>query len=82
MAKQINARGGDGDALPFPHGDMTFVEAQAQADRFGLLIITDGESFDYALPGQVRQGWRALRRIHEPRLEGEATHANDHARSL
>lgn len=78
-------------ALPKPQDEMTMADVEAQSERLGLVIVTDGKSFDYARPGHVPPGFRVFRMVQKPsapadpnapRLQGEATDANKHARDL
>lgn len=51
---------GYGNALPkFPEDDlMTMADIEAMTERLGLVIVTDGRSFEYARPGLIPPGWR------------------------
>lgn len=86
-----------GYALALPkvpdHELFTVADAEAMAERMGLVIITDGHSFEYARPHEARPGWRRFamaqrpRRLdpNEPKLQsfrGEATNEEDHSGSV
>jgi len=83
------------NALPkFPDDDlMTMADVEAMAERLGLVIITDGRSFEYARPGEHRPGWRRFAMVQKsppldpnaPQLQhfrGEASHEEDHSGSV
>ncbi len=49
------------NALPqFPEDDglLTMHDVEAMAERLGLVIVTDGNNFEYARPGLIPMGWR------------------------
>jgi len=51
---------GCANALPrFPEDDLlTMADVEALTERLGLVIVTDGRSFEYARPGLIPAGWR------------------------
>lgn len=56
-------------ALPkFPEDSpMTMADIEAMTERLGLVIITDGRSFEYARPHEQRPGWRRFCMAQKPR---------------
>ena len=67
----MNTRG-HGTALPkFPEDSpMTMADVEAMTERLGLVIITDGNRFEYARPHEQRPGWSRFRMVQKMRLIG------------
>jgi hypothetical protein len=56
----VSLRGG----TAFNHGEnATMADVQDNAERLGLVVITDGNRFEYARPGEARPGWRVFRMV-------------------
>ncbi len=53
----------------FPENDlMTMADVEAMAERLGLVIVTDGNRFEYARPGTPPQpGWRRFAMVQKAR---------------
>lgn len=52
---------GHGNALPLIQEEdplLTMADVEALAERLGLIVITDGNRFEYSRPGLVPPGWR------------------------
>ena len=63
---------GYGNASPaFPEdgeGLLTMADVEAMAERLGLIIVTDGRTFEYARPGiPPRPGFRRFAMVQKPR---------------
>ena len=68
----MSARG-YGSAVPqFPKDDLlTMADVEAMAERLGLVIVTDGNSFEYARPGiPPRPGFRRFAMVQKSRPLG------------
>lgn len=46
---------------------LTMADVEAMAERLGLVVITDGRSFEYARPGMPRPGWRRFAMVQKSR---------------
>lgn len=60
---------GYGNALPkFPDDhQMTMADVEAMSERLGLVIVTDGNNFEYARPGLIPMGWRRFAMVQKAR---------------